>query len=115
MNDPNEIEQGYRVMVDDNFHYMDESYRECAGTFQNYEDALSEARSITLESVVDNLSVTTEETFENYKGFGRDPFILPFGGAPRPDENYSAWSTAKLFAQVMEPRRVDLQSKRAVS
>ena len=102
MSDSNEIERGYRVMIDDNFHYMDESYRECAGTFQHYEDALEVARKITFESVVENQSVTAAETLKNYKGFGDDPFIQPFGGAPRPEENYSAWTTAEMLSKVIE-------------
>jgi hypothetical protein len=105
MNEKIEITRGYRVMVDDNFHYMDESYRECAGTFQNYEDALAVAKNITLESVVENESDTAEETFKNYKGFGSDPFIQPFGGAARPEENYSAWTTAEMLAQLIEVER----------
>ena len=111
MNDPNEIEQGYRVMIDDNFHYMDESYRVCAGTFQHYEDALVQAKEITLKSVLKHKGASAAETYDNYKDFGDDPFIQPFGEAPRPEENYSAWTTAKMLAQQIETAGSEPQSK----
>lgn len=111
MSDSNEIENGYRVMVDDNFHYMDESYRECVGTFENYEDALELANKITLESVISNELSTAAETFQKYKDFGKDPFIRPFGDAPPPEENYSAWTTAEMLSQLIEIERRKAQSK----
>jgi len=38
-----EIGRGYRVKVDDNFHFMDEGERWCLGTFASYEEALTAA------------------------------------------------------------------------
>ena len=111
MSDSENIEQGYRVMVDDNFHYMDESYRQCAGTFQKYEDALELAQKITLKSVLENESNTAEETFSNYTNFGKDPFIQPFGGAPRPSANFSAWTVAKALAQIIEDHQRQAELK----
>jgi hypothetical protein len=111
MSNSDEIKNGYRVMVDDNFHYMDERYRECAGTFDNYEDALGLAQKITFESVVSNESSTAAETFQKYKDFGKDPFIQPFGEAEPPEENYSAWTTAEMLAELIEIERSKAQSK----
>jgi hypothetical protein len=105
MSNSEQIKQGYRVLVDDNFHYMDENYRECAGDFESYEDALALAKKITFESVIENEADTASETFQKYKDFGKDPFIQPFGDASGPEENYSAWNTAEILAQIIEVER----------
>ncbi len=41
----------YRVMIDDNFHYMDEDERCDSGTFKTYEEAVSAAKEIVDRSL----------------------------------------------------------------
>ncbi len=70
---------GYRVEVDDNFHFMNESYRYQAGEFETYEEAMAVARGI----VDDNLrrlreaGDTASTLYTKYMSFGEDPFIIP--------------------------------------
>jgi hypothetical protein len=101
MDRKDELQSGYHVMVDDNFHYMDETYRECVGTFENYQDALALAQNIAAESVLSNKSSTAEETYEKYQSFGKDPFIRPFGEASQPEKPFSAWTMAKMVSEFM--------------
>ena len=72
----------YIVMVDDNFHYMDESERYKAGEYDTYEEAEEKCREIVRRSVEES-----KYDFDNYTMFGDDPFII--GG------NFSAWEYAK--------------------
>ncbi len=74
----------YKVFVDDNFHYMDEEERYCAGEFDSYEEALAAAKSIV------ERSVAHEGSFEKYLMFGEDPFIVP-----SPEERFSARDYAR--------------------
>lgn len=41
----------YIVYVDDNFHYMDESERYCAGEFDALEEAIAKCKQIVDESL----------------------------------------------------------------
>lgn len=99
MSDSDEIQPGYCVLIDDNFHYMDEDRRSHLAVYPSYEDALERAKGITRKSVLRNKGATPEETYDNYTDFGDDPFIQAIGGAPEPIERYSAWTAAKLFAK----------------
>ena len=94
-------------MIDDNYHYMDERYRKSAGDFEDYESALDLAQKITFESLVSNEASTAAETYEKYQSFGKDPFIMPIGDAPKPEEDYSAWDTAKMLAELLEVERLN--------
>jgi hypothetical protein len=68
----------YRVLVDDNFHYMDEDQRYELGAFASLEAAIAAAKA-----VVDNYfeaarkpGITAHELFESYTMFGEDPLFL---------------------------------------
>jgi hypothetical protein len=99
----------YRVMVDDNFHYMDEDERYELGAFANLDAALAAA-----QAVVDNYlaaayspGMTPRDLFENYTTFGEDPFILA------PDHNgvsFSAWEYAKQRCDDLCGANADLQN-----
>ncbi len=99
MSNSDDMKPGYCVLIDDNFHYMDEERRSHVAIYANYEHALERAKEITRKSVLRNKGATYDETFENYMDFGDDPFIQAIGDAPRPKERYSAWTAAKLFAK----------------
>lgn len=86
----------YRVLVDDNFHYMDETERIADGVFDTLEEAI-----IACEKIVDKSlrwlypqhPDTAERLYDDYMDFGDDPFIRsePFD----PDFRFSAWNYAK--------------------
>jgi hypothetical protein len=87
----------YTVKVDDNFHYMDESYRYTAGEFETADEAISFAKKIVDDCLAHLLpqyqkqlrqkDLTAEGLHAYYRGFGEDPFIM---GDP-----FSAWTYAE--------------------
>ena len=82
----------YRVLVDDNFHYRDESERYTLGTFATCAEAMAACRRIVDEFLLDQYKpgMAAEELCSLYTGFGEDPFIV---GAD-PTCRFSAWSYA---------------------
>jgi len=97
---PKTLESGYLEMVDDNFHYMDEDERYCTGVFPTYEIALGIANSIVIRFFDDaDPEASAETLIANYRSFGEDPFIVPFGGAPIPPAPFSAWDFASEVAK----------------
>jgi|GEM_PF-2528318 len=90
----------FKVCVDDNFHYMDESERTTHGTFATAEEAIEACKRIVLESVRSNLKsgMTADELYGRYKSFGDDPFVVASAGG---DVKFSAWEYAKqLCAEI---------------
>lgn len=99
MTEDEKLTRGYRVLVDDNFHLMDEDEQWCLGEFPNYEEALSAARSLVEDFFRDaKPGQTAEELYDGYTSFGDDPFVVAFGGAEQPASPFSAWSFAKHLA-----------------
>ena len=83
----------YVVWVDDNYHFMDEDERYCAGKFSTFEAALEKATSIVEESLKHcwEPGMTTGELEGRYKMFGDDPWVMPI---PEGIERFSAWGYA---------------------
>jgi hypothetical protein len=74
----------FKVLVDDNFHYMNEAERYELGTYQTLEAALHAARTIVedyLQSVYEP-GMTTDTLLGTYLCFGEDPFIVPTDPGP---------------------------------
>jgi hypothetical protein len=84
----------FRVLVDDNFHYMDEEHRYQHGEFLTFEAAVAAAQQIVDEYLASayESGMTARELFESYMAFGEDPFILSpdIKGVP-----FSAWDYAR--------------------
>jgi hypothetical protein len=88
----------YKVMVDDNFHYMDEDERYTHGEFETCEAALSAAKGL-VDADLDSLyraGMTADELYQQYTSFGTDPFIVSEDRGCR----FSAWSYAKERCRV---------------
>lgn len=87
---------GYQVLIDDNFHYQDESERVKHGVFATPEEAITACRSIVDGYLTDAFKpgMTANALFESYTAFGEDPFIVPGRpeGAP---VQFSAWDYAR--------------------
>jgi hypothetical protein len=99
MSDKENLPRGYRVYVDDNFHYMDEDERYCLGEFSTYAESLLAARNIVDAFFHEaKPGQTADELYNGYISFGEDPFIVAFGDAEQPDSHFSAWSYAKHLA-----------------
>ena len=83
----------YRVLVDDNFHYGDESERYEHGQFDTCESAIAACKRIVDEFLLDayKAGMTPGELWQRYTGFGDDPFITSSG----PRCVFSAWDYAR--------------------
>jgi hypothetical protein len=45
------MSEKYKVYVDDNYHYMDESERYAVGSYSSLKEALEKCKEITIESL----------------------------------------------------------------
>jgi hypothetical protein len=92
----------YKVLVDDNFHYMDEDERYEHGVYETAEEAIAACRGIVDQSLEEGYKpgISAEALYEGYVSFGDDPFIVVLDGA---DDNakFSAWSYAKERSRVI--------------
>jgi hypothetical protein len=84
------------VLVDDNYHYMDESERYERGVYVTAEAAVAVCKAIVESSLRDQLApgLSAAQLYWRYENFGADPFIVATGD----DEDtvkFSAWSYAK--------------------
>ncbi len=68
----------YKVLVDDNFHFMDEEERYEHGIFSTAEEAISACRRIVDEELehLKKPGTTAQKLYELYTAFGEDPFIV---------------------------------------
>ena len=91
----------YKVMVDDNFHYMDEDERWEYGTFATREEALAACRKLVDEWLALNHKpgMTAAELYSQYTGFGDDPFIVALYDAE--SVAFSAWDYARERAAAL--------------
>ena len=80
----------YKVMVDDNFHYMAEDERWEYGTF-----------------------ATAEQLFVRYTSFGDDPFIVALDDAEKVEFSASAYAEQRAKELTM-PGPVGVERRRAV-
>jgi len=85
----------FKVLVDDNFHYQDESERYEHGDFDTYEEAVDACKKIVDQCLGHPLSErdrkSAAELYSRYMAFGDDPFVSP---SP-PGEEFSAWKYAE--------------------
>ena len=93
----------YRVLVDDNFHFMDESERYTLGDYPTFAAAVQAAQAIVDDFLVSALEpgLDAQQLYVTYTGFGEDPFILPLGGEPA--QPFSAWDYAWQRCQALCP------------
>lgn len=91
----------YRVLVDDNFHYMEEDERRELGTFGSAEEAVAACRKIVDGWLAENFKpgMTASELYESYVSFGEDPFVVAPPGAER--VSFSAWEYAMERTQAV--------------
>jgi hypothetical protein len=83
----------YLVLVDDNFHYMDESARSTLGEFADAGAAIDRCRQIVDEylQTAHRPGMSAKALFESYVTFGEDPFILCRDAT---EVRFSAWDYA---------------------
>jgi hypothetical protein len=95
-------------MVDDNFHYMDESERYQRGVFASAEEAIAACKRIVDEALsnlrLHNPGVGEQKLYELYKMFGEDPFVVPVNNSDDAVE-FSAWDYARECSRALTSAR----------
>ena len=91
----------YVVMVDDNYHYMDEAERYEQGRYPDCATAVAVCKHIVDDFFATCDSATTAaELFASYSMFGEDPFIM----STDPACTFSAWDYARQrCAEILPP------------
>lgn len=99
----------YIVYVDDNFHFMDESERYCAGEFDTPGEAIEKCIKIVEDSLEGSAKIenTAEALYRSYAMFGEDPFII---GPTK--TKFEAWKYAKKRSEEIYPIKVKNKGKR---
>ena len=109
----------YRVLINDNAHYMDESERADHGVFANGDEAVAACKEI----VDDELNtmwkpgMTAKELYRLYVAFGPDPFVVPLNSED-PDViaavgvySHRLNARARLHVYPFHPRRPGCDSE----
>jgi hypothetical protein len=86
----------YVVMIDDNFHYMDEDERVTHGSFATLEDAIAACKEIVDSSLAHlfESGMNAAQLVERYRHFGDDPFIVGPREHAEVGPAFSAWTYA---------------------
>ena len=87
---------GYQVLIDDNFHYQDESERVKHGVFATADEAVAACRLIVDGFLTDAFKpgMTADALYESYAAFGEDPFVVSLDPNDAPVK-FSAWDYAR--------------------
>jgi hypothetical protein len=82
----------YKVIVDDNFHFMDEQERTTHGEFETLSAAIEACRQIVDDCLASayKAGMSAEDLYSKYESFGEDPWISGADGVP-----FSAWDYAR--------------------
>jgi hypothetical protein len=91
----------YKILIDDNFHPMDETERSEHGVFDTSAEAVAVCRRIVEDSLrhLRREGMTAAELYEAYTTFGDDPFVVCIGGYERVE--FSAWSHAEQRCEAL--------------
>jgi hypothetical protein len=95
----------YKVMVDDNFHYMDVDERREHGSYWTLDEAISACAALVDRSLAESYrpGMTVAELLAQYAAFGDDPFIVaPPGtakGVPFSARDYACRRAAAICAE----------------
>jgi hypothetical protein len=86
----------YKVVVDDNFKYMDEGARWEKGTYPTLEEALTVCRRLVENWLQEGYSpgISAQALYDGYVMYGDDPFIVVVDGTDE-SAKFSAWDYAK--------------------
>ncbi len=95
----------YKVIVNDNFHYMDSLCRYEHGTYKTVKQAAAACRGIVDRSLEEGYQpgISAEALYKRYVSFGDDPFIEVLDGRDT-NAKFSAWSYAKKRSRAINKR-----------
>src|ERR1043166_6312689 len=101
----------YRVLVDDNYHFMDPDEQYEQGIYDNGGDALAACFRLVDLSLGEGYQpdMTAEALFSYYKSFRDDPFIAVIEGSDD-GAKFSAWEYARERCRSMCNGSVDQQN-----
>ena len=109
----------YQVLIDDNFHYQDESERITHGAFQSAAEAVAVCRAIVDEFLIGVFKpgMTAAALYEQYVSFGDDPFIMtvdpidarvPFSAWDMPRNGVRYWARNRQFPKSASTSTADM-------
>jgi hypothetical protein len=101
-NESEDAVASYKVLIDDNYHFTDESERIQHGVFATADQAIVACKQIVDECLQPMLQpgITAAALYGQYKDFGDDPYIMPVDPNDSP-VGFSAWEYAKERCQVL--------------
>ena len=72
------MNENFKVIVDDNYHYMDESERYTVGSYASLEEALDKCKELTVKSLKHfyEKGITPDKLKAQWLMFGEDPYIV---------------------------------------
>jgi hypothetical protein len=96
----------YVVLVDDNFHYMDEQERLRHGAFLTKEEAVAACRELVDTWLADTHKpgMTALELYELYVMFGEDPYVVPPSGAVEVEFSARAYARERAGTVCGQPK-----------
>lgn len=100
------MSEKYKVFVDDNYHYMDESERYVAGSYSSLKEAVERCKEITiksLEHLYEN-GMTPEKLSAQWAIFGEDPFV--FGGDGSVPFSARKFMTTELCQVIIDSKQI---------
>ncbi|MBC7901550.1 MAG: hypothetical protein H7070_16025 [Saprospiraceae bacterium] len=103
----------YKVLVDDNFHYMDESERYAFGEFDTAEAALAAAKSMVDEDIASfyKEGMSAGDVYSQYTAFGVDPFIV----SDAEKVEFSAWTYAKARSEELYGETIEVEPLKSLA
>ena len=83
----------YTVLVDDNFHYMNEDERYSLGEYETLDAAIRACRKLVDDFLLEHYKpgMSAVDLYGGYVSFGEDPFII-VASQPSP---FSGWDYAR--------------------
>ena len=92
----------FKLIVADNFHYMDETENYEHGTFDSLELAIAAAKRIVDEYLASALTsgMTAAQLYHSYVSFGEDPYIV---AEQSTGVLFSAWEYARTRCDALCP------------
>jgi hypothetical protein len=92
----------YKVLVDDNFHFMNQDYREVGGVYETAAEAIAACKEIVDDCLKPMLQpgMSCKALYRQYEQFGEDPFVRaidPNG----PPAAFTAWQYAREQCEVL--------------
>ena len=97
----------YKVIINDNAHYMDENERVNHGVFASADMAIAACKEI-VDGELNTMrqpGTTAKELYRLYIAFGPDLFVVPLNPKD-PEVNFSAWTYAKRQCKNLASSRI---------